>query len=500
MMRPWVLLGMATALQALSAGAAHAQLRVPGQPPNSVPAQLLVDLAPLEGGAREGELKRNAIIAEHRLVARDAVVLDAVVKGKVRDLSPGLVLARVEFAGTADTGVAWCDTRPMGLFSMGNVDCLVDTDGDKRFDRLYTGSTGGDYFPFRLARVADMESTPLPLPFHPASPEQRPQTRVGYKYCDGDGVASPPRFAAAVIVLKDDWSTGDYTCPFGVWSDAADHQRVTVDGVELKITPGERPGTLRYLIVEDLPAGPVGPLDPGGSIVAALKAQTAEAKAQAAVKELTQPLLRATGPAVVAGGVVQKGDPVVTLPVAHGITGVLQNRVKGLGLFAIGAPLEVGQPVYGVPMSKGEIVWCAPRSTLKGETRKWSTICLPAGGGVNRWLNAFPPLLVTSLSWVGSTSAANAPSVQRQVVDFKANMKLEYRFSGWKSDHAIISLYVTAEDGSSYLSTWRVPRTPGGDAMLSAAGGVFKLTPGDNDHSAIIETVTAPKVDASVAL
>lgn len=464
----------------LAAGPAGAQglLVAPNAFNGSTPVEVL-DAAP---SAMEGQLKSGQAIAQHRVRALEAVVTTAAVKAKHRDIPAGTALARVD----TDKGAYWCDARPTGIWSLGNTDCLTDTDGDGRLDRLATGKPASFKAGLTVSQLYDEAKEPrFDLAARPAAPQERPVEMIGYVYCEGNGVSGPPRFSSAV---SDDGASWDYAgCSFGQWPNSDDKSSVKVDQLQLTVTPTA--DGLAYKVANRIAPGSLAPLVPAQPFLAADQAPSKAQAALAKAAELSQEILVPTGAAIVNTGAIKKGGVVLSVPVAYGVTGRLENEVKPLGLFARGqAPLPVGQPVYGVPMGSfrrddADVIWCALRSeTDKKGKRKFSTLCLPKNPmGYNVWLSGYPALLVTSLEISNATSGATAPSVHGEPVDFGVKLRLDYRVGSWRKDYMTLEAVLVTEDGISQSVGWALAVIlPGQDATLNVLGGAlsFKQTDG----------------------
>ena len=148
-----------------------------------------------------------------------------------------------------------------------------------------------------------------------------------------------------------------------------------------------------------------------GLVVLALNVVLASG-ATAAARSPAEVLI-ASGPASVAPSPVDVGQPLLTVPVRHRLTGRLIGRIVLDSVFGRDAPLEVGQPVFGVPV-QGGVIWCAPR--LKPDGKTWRTACLtPSHAGLYEWeIGRTPAMAPADIGKVdGGTSgqASSAPTV-----------------------------------------------------------------------------------------
>jgi hypothetical protein len=351
----------------------------------------------------QGEITKKMIIGQHTLAAAEVAVLDAPVQGKQRPLPAGALLWRVDYKG----GSAWCDLQgPSKLFSLA-IDCLEDVDGN-RFTRLSTGYSAEKFQGGGSSGVERGERLPAPAPFHLLPREERLKTpaRLAYQYCDGDGVATPPRFALVASTLNDPnaWLFAG-ACRFGVWPDPKDKSRVEVDGMLMTVTPNGA-GGLRYKLDDRLPPGPLATLTRLGS---------ARPGAEQAEAEGGEMLVLTGAPPAITEGTVKVGATFFRAAVAHGLTGHLRNQIRPGMMWRGDTAVEVGQPVFGIPSGDdGEIVWCAPRVPPGGAA--YDTACFIPTGWNPWWIPHRKPALLPweSLYSLGQTgSSSSVPSVER---------------------------------------------------------------------------------------
>jgi hypothetical protein len=410
----------------------------------------LIDTAPT---AATGELKKGQVIARHQVRARDAVVLDAPVEvGVQRKLDAGTVMVKV----VSDKGaVAWCDVgHPVGILARNRVQCLAESSGQGKFDRSMLGWTFMGFMGLEAATtLADGLALGAAAPNHHAKPEERPTAWVGYRYCDGDGVVGPPRFSFTVAEFgKPEGFTPFGACAFGVWPNVADRSVVDVDGLKLKVStaPGataDAKPVISYQLQGRAAAGPIARLTGSGSLKADSAAALAAAGAGTAPPATpvnTEVAVVFAGRPTLHQGPLGVGQAVLTAPVKHATTGVLQNRITiKLMLFGSDTPLEVGQPMFGIPvLNSDKIIWCAPRKAAPAAARApgasaWDTACLTpiAGTEAVAWRPHRNPALLPWDSLYGGTAgdASSAPSVERKPIDLPP-MTMAFTVSGVKPD------------------------------------------------------------------
>jgi len=372
----------------------------------------------------EGDMKRGDVIARHTLRARDAIVLEASLKGKWNEFPAGSVFVRVNGKRLKKDARIWCDiTNHHRLLWPQRGDCVEDVDGDGKVDNLWLGDSETHFLGWGPNGVSTADALPAPVPYRAARPEERPTVVLGYRYCDGDGVAGPPRFALALQRPDDAKWPQVGACMFGIWPDSADHSKVKLDSlmVEVKPNPG---GGLHYKVTTRIPPLPLAdllvlgpvltlapPAPPAPSppmLVVPPPPPVAGAApppmlvvppppAPPAPPPLAVPVPRrepfvATGPVDVAPGPVYPGQPLLTLPVKHAITGRLQNRIAPGMMWSSDTAVEVGEPVFGVPTTSGGTIWCAPR--IKPGQTIYDTVCFLPGG---TWMPHRRPALMPEL-------------------------------------------------------------------------------------------------------
>lgn len=126
-------------------------------------------------------------------------------------------------------------------------------------------------------------------------------------------------------------------------------------------------------------------------------------------------LLVAAGPPKLVSGPIDSGQALLTLPVRHRLIGRLTNRITLDSVFGRDAPLELGQPVFGVPLADGRTAWCAPR--LDPLRTAYRSACLrPAVAGLYEWeirrAPAMAPADIGVADMGTSGQASSAPEVR----------------------------------------------------------------------------------------
>jgi hypothetical protein len=468
----------------------------------------------------EGVMEQGDVIAIHTLRARHAVVLEAPVEGPVRDLEAGTALAAAVISQPRGQTslpenprqVLWCDVRPGARAGFGYSDCFMDEDGDGRLDRGYIGENrgGAAQFGISLFRTppAIAGESLVEAPVRPAEPDEHPETQIGFRFCGGDNIGGPLRFAL-VDAVRGGWSTPARGCSYGVWPDAEPGEQVRLsDG--LTLTVAAQGDGFAYTLDGRFEPGPLGAVFDGRApqLASNLPESSGLSPALAGLASLMESPLVGLEDPVVETGLVGRDQPFVSQPVRHRHTGVLMNRVRPLGLFQMGSdPLEVGTPMYGMPLvgggalsaaAQGEsgLTWCAPRFGEDGEA--WA-ICLPRSSQGHRWVRSERGFYVSGFSISNSTSMADTPSVEPSDVDFGVDLTRVVQFREWDADDVDLHLVIEAGADRFVIRDFAVAREPDGSARFNAFGQWVRLTqpdPGDR-RSARIELTEPPETEAA---
>jgi hypothetical protein len=449
-----------------------------------------------------GEIRRGDVIARHTLHIADARVLTQTVQGRFREIPAGTALARVQ----TDKRVLWCDLRENRKWmSRGLFDCLTDSRGDGRLDQTWTGLTPYYFAASGAAVVRDPRTLAEIAPgYRPARPEERPVIKLGYQWCDGDGAAKPARFVHVLRTAEDDdWSAGLLGgCKAGQ-TIPADGKPATFDDLSITLSPGGESGVLRYAVSGRLkPIADLAPVAPAPGLYTrdsqaakAAEAAAADAAARAANAELKPLIVEGLAPTL-AQGTLTKGQPLLTVAVRHGVTGVLKHDLSGKGQF-FDQPLVTGQPVYALPMDAG-LVWCAPRQgqkPLSKETTLWSSACFRETGAP-QWTRAQTAMMSLQLDWSRARKLGGEALVERGPAGLPP-MTLSYVFAGW-SDQGSLQLEVRLDwgEGPQLLRSLRIAPGADGAAPLKVLGGLMAVRrTGDN---AEVSTTAPPRLDAEL--
>lgn len=199
----------------------------------------------------------------------------------------------------------------------------------------------------------------------------------------------------------------------------------------------------------------------------------------------SSPVLKAAGPVTPnPAGRAGRDEVIVSLPVRHGLTGVLKSEIATYGLLDK-TVYPAGAAVFGIPMgfAKGpEIVWCMPQEAS-------STICFPPryeGYAVSYGGGFFPTMIEVR---------DTAHSATKPVVDYRAPVDLPIltlvvAFREWDKTDADVRVTVRSPTGVSSLGDQSLPREADGSALLSFNGGLYRLSQeGKDRRTARVEVV-----------
>jgi len=375
--------------------------------------------------AMSGALTPGLVISVYKVRARAAVVLTAPIKATRVHIPAGTVLAEYTYRIGSKTQTVWCDDEERGFLRPWSA-CFADG-GAETFTRMMMSfaNEGSDLSGVGVLQLGAAVMI-APASYRSARPDELPVTQIGYRMCDGDGVATPYRFTSVILRGAHKWSGASSGCPFGEWPNTDDKATETVDGLKLHFT---RTGAgVSFVATSTLAPGPLADFGSNGPIRAMGSPDPADLRKAEAH---SAPPLVLTGLAKLeTTGVVQAGAVIASAPVIHGITGVLRNEVTSEGLIS-DRSLPAGQYVFGVPsrssMGAEEITWCAPRPNKSG---KIVTICFPRRGAANLWLQTNESLMPTERVTLIGPEASDL-SVERKLIPFPSAMTLIVSFSRW---------------------------------------------------------------------
>lgn len=304
-------------------------------------------------------------------------------------------------------------------------------------------------------------------------------------------------------------------CRAGLWTDPADKSKVDVDGLPMVVTPVAA-GGIHFKLAGRIAPGPIGP------IVRYAPLRNVPLDPAARLAALRSALVLAGEPPEVLPGNTGVGDPFLTAPVKHGLTGHLLVRVfPRFGvLWPKGTEMPVGQAVFGVPSYAGPgdgIAWCAAARKANG----WETTCLEPESDsymqmVQTDLGYFwsaklrlplaPNRFALSMAGEGdpaSTDPVVAPGPIDEGPPMTATLKLAGAKPKSKTDPTLV-YYIDVDldwgEGAQRLNQVSYELPPEGKA-IRVLGQVLLLKPGSDDtHMAVSEPATPPASVTEVEL
>ncbi|HYJ82532.1 MAG TPA: hypothetical protein VEW26_06785 [Allosphingosinicella sp.] len=200
-------------------------------------------------------------------------------------------------------------------------------------------------------------------------------------------------------------------------------------------------------------------------------------------------IIEAAGAPTVRPGVVRDGEALVTIPYRYRHTAVLTEDVTGFSITVRGVQAPAGSPGYyagtfissagsrnGAPFD----MWCFLPRAAGGEREN---ICLlrnmPALAAIaptrdNPWLwYSFSPM-------TGTFNYVRTPVFERRRVDLPGDLKVEYRFDGWRGEEARIGFYAVGR----HVMDLPVSRDSAGRSRLRTIGGDFIVSRDPADPAA----------------
>lgn len=448
------------------------------------PAVVPLEALPAVTGAT-GEIWIKGMRLRAPLIAEQGLRVAA---GIVRTGTPGVLPLTIVGPVTPGSGLpadparrAWCDPdQGLQLIRGNTLKCYQDLDGDGSLDTERRGAMAAPIQPVTIAQLGPGQPI-APIPYRAATTAELPVYRLVYESCGG-GV-TPVRFTQR---LRDAGGGGlDYACSgVGEAIDAATG-RTRIDRIEVQVSPRENSAVATLfagipagtLLDRVMPAEPVYDLGARPSLLAERLAQ---------LQRFGRPAFTFAGEPRVNLAAAGPSDVLIEGVLGFGYTGKVAKLVTISNLTST-RTIEVGEPVYGVPMggdsrvmptpgTRIAVTWCAPRLKL-GE---WRAACVPVQGAATHTIieNLYPAFMVRSVHYRADTiQALGVPEVTEGPVDFGTTVKLRYRVVNWaKKDIRLILEIDTGTGKPDSIVSW-VRRQPDGSAVFAIGGGRMRLHP-----------------------
>lgn len=391
---------------------------------------------------------------------------------------------------------AWCD---IPTFEAVIAVCYQDLDGDGALETRLRGWFGAPKDPLSVNRLDSPEKIE-PVSYRVAAPEELPQYRIGYESCaskPGEQLTAQSELRYSTLVLRandrflpdkasaqcseiakliEQREDGSGIFQFGRFKVQVARQE---DRFQTSLIEGIAPGTLIGNVRADRPLT--------DAVDATLPAESSGGK----------PFLYAVSEPKIAATPVPARGELLSMEVAHGITGTLAAEARSRG-WSKTITLPVGTPMYGAAMTQmsgpgsfdAEVVWCAPQTDEKGKELAW---CFLRGQLGTMLESNRRPYVLEYISSSGGRGI-DAPVVTRGPVDFGAPLILRIWFERvsakrvdlrWNvgkepsGDSDRLSLR-RGEDGRArfVLGTVIVTIAPSADGKTAAAAGTGEFKAG----------------------
>ncbi|WP_129794115.1 hypothetical protein [Sphingosinicella sp. CPCC 101087] len=426
----------------------------------------------------------------------------------------------------------YCADGP-GPKRIASIICLIDDDGDGRFEAEAKGL--GETTPrvAELSLVGPSSPLPEPIPYRAASEDELPGIDVEYRNCARDH--DRPRFnlgarsdapvltPAEIRAVTPDALRNDPELARRMMEMAA---RIRTGGLECRraesleegnaLHPGnlER-GAVAARLDELLIA--VGPRDDGapvrllglrnpkrlyrlsGIAVAPLsEGMTSRQNSLAVAQRFERPVLMLAAAPDVSEGTRAAGDVLFTADLRHGYMGVLTQDTVIRTLFS-SRSLPAGTALYGIPMGSRRIttvngvpvrggaqrepgpddvrlVWCAP---VEDEGR-WTATCLPSQPDRYTLLRGQTPAFeVRSFSYAAGTSTNDGPvPVVQRDGDFGRPLRYRFTLQAVEAERVVVTKETLFGEEVVHSRPIHVPRHPDRVGAIGLAGGIVSLAVG----------------------
>jgi hypothetical protein len=451
-------------------------------PGAAMPLELL-DSAPT---AMEGALTPGVVVAQHTVRVAEARVLteDFTEKQGILikvgwPMPTGTVLAKVVLYSNPKHEL-WCQLpKPIKPQGESTFECLADEGHTGAFTKLWFGTSSNRFLGVSFSTANEGKTLDKPLAYRAATVEERPIARIGYRWCDGDAVKTPPRFALATRFDDDpDWIGGGASwCDTGTWTNPSDHAHVDVFGLKLTVAPRADQG-LDYKVEGRIPAAALLANFRRGFPPRAEGAAITPVEVQIVMPMVLgeHPYERVDPAPTHADGKIAEGGVLATFAVKRKPTGVLLNRIVLDPKEANSDALEIGQPMFGyeqkTTVGQAEMVWCAPR--LQPD-KHWVTWCINGEAQAIRARAAFFPSPGDVLGFgAGVRSVASVASVKLQPVDFPT-IRATMKYSSGDDGPGAVAIFDDWGEGEKRIETQTVMFDAHGVARVQVPDGVMIL-------------------------
>lgn len=204
----------------------------------------------------------------------------------------------------------------------------------------------------------------------------------------------------------------------------------------------------------------------------------------------------APGATPVVAETVGPGETIVAFPYVFRRTAVLTQDVTGYSILVRGVLAPAGSVGFHAGSFSAQAidsrdVWCflPPQGAAKTKT-----LCLMPGP---KWAAILPkvdPYDIVSFNGY-SPNYANLPVFEEKPVQIPGDLRLEYRFAGWKGEDAVIVRWVNGRKSE----TTRLRKAPDGHVRLHTLAGDYRLDPAPGDPARAKVTPPPPPAQTGAA-
>lgn len=266
--------------------------------------------------------------------------------------------------------------------------------------------------------------------------------------------------------------------------------------------------------------GVLAALATAGAGAPAWAQEPSKAEAEAAAARLTgllslmKPELVAAGAPTIAPGPVATKEAILSAPVAFGVTGTVQEELRGLGSMDKYVMVKAGAPVFGVvrgSLGTGPMrIWCRleqiplnppPPGGTPSEEKVWATTCLPPSLKGQYHVTSREDLLGRRIEWSPyQTMEITRVKVTEGPVPPGPPMTLVYELRDFDRKDIDIDLYLQVGDQKSWVGLLELPRAEDGSGTLTAGGAVVRIAQNGKDRRSTLVEVLKPAVAGDPSL
>jgi hypothetical protein len=385
---------------------------------------------------------------------------------------------------------AWCDI-PTGEAVI--AVCYQDLDGDGALETRFRGWFGAPRDPLSVNRL-DSPAKVDPLTYRAAAPEELPQYRIGYESCEsrpGEQLTAASELRYSTLVLR----ANDRFLPDKASAHCSElakliEQREDGSGIfqfgRFKVQVARQETGFKTILIEGIAPGTlIGNVRADRPLTDAVDAPSTTQDSGG------KPFLYAVSEPKIASTPVRVRGELLSMEVAHGITGTLAAEARSRGGWSKTITLPAGTPLYGVEMTElsgpgsfdAETVWCAPQRDEQGKELAWCFLRGPLGTVLesNR-----SPYVLRYISTAGGKTI-DAPVVTRGPVDFGAPVMLRISLQGVSPRHVDL-LWNVGTEPSRNADSLRLRRDDDGRARFIVGTVMVTITPSADGKTATAQS------------